>query len=220
MCKRIPTPQGFWGPFYCVGAPFRCQLSPIGAIGRKVHITGQVLDCDTGQGINSCIIHLWQSSGVNVTDEKGSEYDYYEPDGRKLELDHDGKPTEEMNTHGRSKHYEFRARCITDENGNYEFYTVIPTPYKDPFFGHWRPPHIHYYVEPLDKNNYDPLVTLLYFENEKYTDTDEDVQSQLVIRLNKKHRETIDKSQKIDYFQGQFDIVLKKKTTDYVKSKL
>ncbi|CAF4535611.1 unnamed protein product, partial [Didymodactylos carnosus] len=89
-------------------------------------------------------------------------YDYHEPDPNKVYPYH-----EEVNTHGLSTNYDYRARLVTDEDGRYQFETVEPVPYFDTDDSTWRYPHIHYYVQ---SHGYKPLVTQLYFHGEEKND--------------------------------------------------
>ena len=39
---------------------------------------------------------------------------------------------EELNRHGKAKEFNFRARLMTDEKGNFEFESLMPPAYFDP----------------------------------------------------------------------------------------
>lgn len=63
--------------------------------------------------------------------------------------------------------YKFRGRIVTDESGNYEFMSILPAPYDNG--GQYRPRHIHYRVQ---AEQYQELVTQLYFEGDEYIAND------------------------------------------------
>lgn len=84
-----------------------------------------------------------------------------------------------------SNQYILRGRVMTDENGRYEFETVMPGIYEP------RPPHIHFKVSHGDAA---PLTTQLYFEGHN----NRGVQPTLIIRAMPDG----------DVMRGTFDIVL------------
>ncbi|CAF0781090.1 unnamed protein product [Didymodactylos carnosus] len=149
------TPKDVWGPFYVMNAPFRAKISPIDAIGIPLMISGRVFGLDTKKGLPFAVVDIWHTSPEAV-------YDYQEADPTKIY-----PYREELNTHGRSTNYDYRARLVTDEGGRYEFETVKPVPYFDTDDSTWRCPHIHYYVQ---SHGYKPLVTQLYFHGEEKND--------------------------------------------------
>ena len=79
------------------------------------------------------------------------------------------------NHHGRYRHVEDASglpldenffgmgRVVTDENGNYRFWTISPGAYlARPDIGRWRPKHIHLSVSGGSAR----LITQMYFSNE------------------------------------------------------
>lgn len=125
------------------------------AIGEPLVIKGRVFGLDTRRPVPFASIDIWHTSAQ-------AEYDYHEKDPNvKFEY------KEELNTHGQSAHFDYRARLITDEQGRYEFETVKPVPYFDTDTSRWRCPHIHYYVQ---AQGYKPLVTQIYFQGEDKND--------------------------------------------------
>ncbi len=106
---------------------------------------------DTRRPLPFVLIDIWHTSPE-------AQYDYHEADPNvKFEY------KEELNTHGVSSHFDYRARLITDEQGRYEYETVKPSAYFDPDDSTWRCPHIHYYVQ---ASGYKSVITQLYFKGE------------------------------------------------------
>ena len=64
--------------------------------------------------------------------------------------------------------FRYRGTTFTDENGSYTFQTVLPVPY-DVGNGTIRPAHFHMMITADD---YQPLVTQLYFSGDEYIETD------------------------------------------------
>jgi protocatechuate 3,4-dioxygenase beta subunit len=146
---ETPTPKQVWGPFYVLHAPFRCKLSPIGAKGTPILISGHIYGFDTKKPLPFTVVDVWQD------DPETETYDYYEESEEKRVY------TDTLNTVGKAKTFTYRARFITDEYGYYELETLLPVAYFDPDDGTWRCPHVHYLVRAV---NYKELVTQLYFE--------------------------------------------------------
>jgi protocatechuate 3,4-dioxygenase beta subunit len=144
-----------WGPFYVQYAPFRAKISPVYALGVPVIIKGHVFGLETRRPLSFACIDIWQASPE-------ASYDYHEADPNvKFEYKN------ELNTHGLSAHFDYRARLITDEQGRYEYETVKPSAYFDRDDSRWRCPHIHYYVQ---ASGYKPLITQLFFKGEEIND--------------------------------------------------
>lgn len=64
--------------------------------------------------------------------------------------------------------FRYRGTTFTDENGEYSFETVLPVPY-DVGNGTIRPAHFHMMITAED---YQPLVTQLYFSGDQHIETD------------------------------------------------
>jgi protocatechuate 3,4-dioxygenase beta subunit len=81
----------------------------------------------------------------------------------------------------RQPDYNFRGRFGVDEDGSYEFQTMVPKPYTVPTDGPvgklleatgqppWRPAHIHFKVE---AEGHEPLITQVFFPDDPYLEND------------------------------------------------
>lgn len=105
-----------------------------------------------------------------------------------------------------SSEYRYRGRILTDQNGHYQFETILPGYYRSGTG--FRPRHIHFKVS---KTNYRFLTTQLYFSGDPYlmpndacaTCSSDD--PTLIIPL-----ETLDKSTTLAGKNGVFDVILSK----------
>lgn len=70
-----------------------------------------------------------------------------------------------------SDEYNYRGAQKTKADGNYEFKSILPAPYKavPTIEASWRPAHIHMRVSVPGQQD---LITQLYFKGGKYVDTD------------------------------------------------
>lgn len=141
------------GPFYV--PPL--GVSPAGADiasgtpGTRLYMTGRVLTTD-GAPIADAWVDVWQS------DDDG----YYDVQ----------KPGQEEN---------LRARFVTDADGRFNFWSIVPTSYPIPHDGPvgamletmgrhpYRPAHIHFMV---GKDGYETLVTHLFVSGDPYLESD------------------------------------------------
>lgn len=168
---------------------------------------------DTRRPLPFVCIDIWQGSPEG-------QYDYHEVDPNiKFEYKN------ELNTHGRSSHFDYRARLITDEQGRYEYETVKPSHYFYTPSSTWRCPHIHYYVH---TPGYKPVITELYFKGEEKNDIgmnslyrskvniggmlhsfllDHHIRESTTIELIPVECKRHDGSN-LTYFKGEFDIVM------------
>ena len=168
------TEDNILGPFHRKGAPYRAKVTPPLAEGEVLLIRGRVLGVDTRKPLANAVVDIWQANHEG-------RYDNDDP-ANQPEADE----------------FSYRARMITDENGFYEYETIMPGHYQ---IGRnvWRPAHIHYWVEHV---KYEKLVTQLYFQGDKFNKRDQFIKKSLIIDLK-----TI-KTKAGNYRQGNFDIVL------------
>ncbi len=143
------TERDIIGPFYRFGAPFQTKLAGPNEPGERLVISGKVYSSDCRSRLPSTLIEVWQAN-------KGGLYDTDKP----------GNFTEHVNFH-------LRGMMLTDQQGNYEFETVMPGRYPVPpnlpglekYAGLTRPAHIHFRVS---ESLHVPLTTQLYFKDDPH----------------------------------------------------
>lgn len=149
------TPRQVLGPYYLENAPFieDGQLAKPDEGGDRLTLSGTVRDVD-GSPIASALLDWWQA------DAKG-RYGAF-----------DLPPRTNMN---------LRGRMHAMDDGTYTLKTVVPAPYTIPHDGPtgrllaaigrhpWRPAHIHLLAS---HDGYQPLVTQIYFQGDKYIESD------------------------------------------------
>ena len=122
----------------------------------------------------------------------------------------------------RQPDYNFRGRLGVDEDGSYEFQTMVPKPYTVPTDGPvgrllevtgqppWRPAHIHFKVE---AEGHEPLITQVFFPDDPYLDNDTigAVKPDLVRPLSKHENEEEMARRGLDapFYTCEFNITLK-----------
>ena len=160
------------GPFYKPGAPMLKQpyaLASNDEPGEVLLVWGRVTDSSTGGPIAGAVLDVWQANAAGI-------YDTQDPSLGDFHL---------------------RGRMAVDEDGRYEFRTVVPPPYEIPKDGPvgallraldrhaFRPAHLHAKVT---ADGYAPLTTMVYFAGDPYLDSDTigAVKDTLVVDL---HRE-------------------------------
>ncbi len=106
--------------------------SPFLAKGRFLYIEGFVLDL-MGVPVENAVVRIWQANNFGYYNHLVVNKEDY----TKYDVDFEGTGT-----------------CITDNNGHYSFFTIIPGYYGD------RAPHINFIVEHED---FERLETAMYF---------------------------------------------------------
>jgi protocatechuate 3,4-dioxygenase beta subunit len=122
----------------------------------------------------------------------------------------------------RQPDYNFRGRFGVDEDGGYEFQTMVPKPYTVPTKGPvgrlleaigqhpWRPAHIHFKVE---SEGHETLITQVFFPDDPYLEDDTigAVKSALVRPLIRHDSEEERAPRGLDspFYTCEFDITLK-----------
>lgn len=142
------------GPVYghdCVG-PLDADLTRNGRttgepLGERIIVTGRVLD-EGGRPLPHTLIEIWQANAagryIHVVDQHDAPLD---------------------------PNFFGGGRCITDEEGRYQFMTVKPGAY--PWGNHhngWRPNHIHFSL--FGPSFVTRLVTQMYFPGDPLLDLD------------------------------------------------
>ncbi len=127
-CKL--TERDIIGPFYRFGAPYQTKLAGPNEPGERLMMTGTVYSSDCRSRLPNTLIEIWQAN-------KAGLYDTDKP----------GNFTEHVDFH-------LRGMMLTDQQGNYEFETIMPGRYPIPpnlpglekYAGMTRPAHIHFRV--------------------------------------------------------------------------
>ena len=129
------------------------------AKGQVVYIKGKVLS-KSCQPIPDATIIIWQASQSGRYNHKrdANNEDFLDPrDGTVVERTLD-------------PFFQCWGKAITDENGEYQFKTIIPGFYPADLRNGWyRPPHIHFMIS---ATGYPQLVTQTYFKGDKIIDND------------------------------------------------
>jgi catechol 1,2-dioxygenase len=150
------TESNVEGPVYVPGAPRleRPYVLPKreNEPGEKLFFSGTVRSTD-GSPLAGANLDIWQANGA-------CEYSHFQP----------GVPE-----------YNLRGQLTTDDDGAFEFETVVPAPYEVPKGGAtgqlltalgrhcFRPGHIHFKLSHPDAA---PLTTQIYFEDDPYLGSD------------------------------------------------
>ena len=156
QAAREGTECNVEGPFYVAGPPKleRPYVLPQRSDepGEKLVFSGTVRSTD-GSALAGATLDVWQANGAG-------EYSHFNP----------GVPE-----------YNLRGQLTTDDDGSFQFETVVPSEYEIPMAGAtgkllaalgrspFRPGHIHFKVSHQDAS---PLTTQIYFEGEPWLDAD------------------------------------------------
>lgn len=165
------TAHNVEGPLYRPGAPLRTppvKLCGDDEEGDILFVSGQVIAAEDGHPLIRAMLDVWQ------TNRRG----YYE------------------NQDESQADYNLRGCLLTDEQGWYEFRTIIPGAYEVTRGGPvadfllalgrhaWRPSHIHVKVT---CDGYAPLTTMLFMPGDPWLQSDaiNAVKEPLIVRLEK-----------------------------------
>jgi protocatechuate 3,4-dioxygenase beta subunit len=121
-------------------------------LGERILVTGQLLDSD-GRAVRGALVEVWQANAA-------------------------GRYAHAVDQHPAPLDPNFTGagRCLTNDDGRYEFVTVKPGAY--PWKNHpnaWRPAHIHFSL--FGRAFMDRLVTQMYFPGDPLFDYDPIFQS-------------------------------------------
>ncbi|MEX2425867.1 MAG: protocatechuate 3,4-dioxygenase subunit beta [Thermomicrobiaceae bacterium] len=122
------------------------------AIGQRISVTGRVYD-NSGNPIPNTLLEIWQANAA----------------GRYMHRSDSWPAPVDPNFLG-------IGRCLTDENGVYQFLTIRPGAY--PWKNHpnaWRPSHIHFSL--FGPTTQSRLITQMYFPDDPLHDIDPILQS-------------------------------------------
>jgi protocatechuate 3,4-dioxygenase beta subunit len=117
------------------------------ALGQLITVKGRVMDED-GSPIKGAVIELWQANAA-------------------------GKYIHAMDNHQApiDPNFTGQGRLVTNEAGEYEFYSIKPGAYPVLESGWWwRPPHIHFSI--LGVSWMDRYMTQIFFPGEPLNETD------------------------------------------------
>ena len=193
------TPSNVEGPLYREDPPWREKPVKIYEEyegvdnGDVLFVHGRVTSAD-GSPISGAIVDIWQTG----------------PDGG-YDLWDERQPD-----------YNFRGRFGVDEDGSYEFQTMVPKPYTVPTDGPvgrlleatgqhpWRPAHIHFKVE---AEGHETLVTQVFFPEDPYLENDTigAVKPALVrpLSTHESEEELAQRGLEAPFYTCEFDVTLK-----------
>ncbi|MDQ3941793.1 MAG: 6-chlorohydroxyquinol-1,2-dioxygenase, partial [Actinomycetota bacterium] len=193
------TPSDVEGPLYREDPPWREKPVKIYEEyegvenGDVLFVHGRVTSAD-GSPISGAVLDIWQTGPDGGYDI----WDERQPD------------------------YNFRGRFGVDEDGSYEFQTMVPKPYTVPTDGPvgrlleatgqhpWRPAHIHFKVE---AEGHEPLITQVFFPDDPYLENDTigAVKPALVRPLTRHEdeEEVARRGLNAPFYTCEFDITLK-----------
>jgi protocatechuate 3,4-dioxygenase beta subunit len=193
------TPSDVEGPLYREDPPWREKPVKIYEEyegvenGDVLFVHGRVTSGD-GTPVSDAVLDIWQTGPDGGYDI----WDERQPDNN------------------------FRGKFGVDEDGSYEFQTMVPRPYTVPTDGPvgrlleatgqhpWRPAHIHFKVE---AEGHEPLITQVFFPEDPYLDNDTigAVKPALVRPLSKRENEEELTRRGLDapFYTCEFDITLK-----------
>lgn len=163
------TASNVEGPFYRLDAP---MLSPPYALARLdepgdvLFVSGRVTDSGSGSPLEGAILDVWQANADGLYDNQVGEA------------------------------VNLRGKLPTNQEGMYEFRTVVPPPYEIPKHGPvgallrglgrhaFRPAHLHAKVS---KDGYTPLTTMVFISDDPYlgSDTIGAVKDSLIVPLER-----------------------------------
>ncbi|RCK52412.1 protocatechuate 3,4-dioxygenase [Thalassospira profundimaris] len=155
-------------------------------IGERIVVHGKVMDGD-GRPVPHTLIEVWQANAAGRYVHKVDQHD--------APLD---------------PNFRGSGRCMSDENGNYVFYTIKPGAYPwGNHFNAWRPNHIH--LSLFGPGFATRLVTQMYFPGDPLLaldpiflgTPDEAARNRLISKFS------IDKTEEGFALGYQFDIVLR-----------
>ncbi|KAJ3225689.1 hypothetical protein HK099_006410 [Clydaea vesicula] len=125
------------GPYYVDGAPFRKDpkiCQQATFAHDRLYMQGSIFSSDDCETPLAADLDIWQA-------------------------DMDGKYSV-----GEKDQFFCRAKIVTDNNGYFQFESLMPGRYDD---GGFRPAHIHFKIIPHNKS-YRNITTQLYFENDNF----------------------------------------------------
>ena len=187
------TAHNVEGPFYRADAPLRTMLCRDDEEGDILFVSGHVTAAGDGRPLPGALLDVWQ------TNRQG----YYE------------------NQDASQPDYNLRGRLLTDEQGRYEFRSIVPGAYEVTRGGPvaelllalnrhgWRPSHIHLKVS---CPGFVPLTTMLFMSGDPWLQSDaiNAVKDSLIVELEKHESQADMQARGIDrpFYTGHYDFSL------------
>jgi len=153
----LATQSAILGPFFQTDHKIRKNgesvVEKLGEGGEVAYVYGQVVDATTKKPVKNASIDIWEASTNGLYEQQDEE-----------------QPKSNL-----------CGKFYTDDNGDYAFYCLRPTPYPIPFDGPagkllqlldrhpYRPAHIHFIVL---AEGYKPITTQIFDKTSKYLDDD------------------------------------------------
>ena len=129
------------------------------AAGQVVYVRGKVTNADC-KPLSGATVIIWQASESGRYNHVG--------DGANHDFEH--PKTGEVIERKLDSSFQYWGKAVTDQNGDYQFKTIIPGFYPADLEAKWyRPPHIHFMVS---ATGYPQLVTQMYFSGSKIANND------------------------------------------------
>jgi protocatechuate 3,4-dioxygenase beta subunit len=188
------TAHNVEGPFYREGAPLRTVLCSDDEEGDILFVSGRVTAAGNGRPLAGAMLDVWQ------TNRRG----YYE------------------NQDESQPDFNLRGRLLTDEQGRYEFRSIVPGAYEVTRGGPvaelllalnrhgWRPSHIHIKVS---CPGFVPLTTMLFMSGDPWLGSDaiNAVKDSLIVKLEKHESRTDMQERGVDrpFYTCHYDFSLK-----------
>lgn len=193
---RKGSHEAIEGPFYTPGSPVLTNPGRLpmrqDEAGETLFFNGRVANMD-GIPIEGAIVDLWHADAQGLYSQI-----------------HPGIPE-----------WNLRGRLLTNDQGEYEFRTILPPPYEIPKFGStgkvlaalgrhvYRPAHLHVKVSHAD---YGEMTSQLYFQGGEYLDSDvaNAVRDDLMVKLERRVEPSDIKKRRLEapYFEACYDFVL------------
>ncbi|WP_313234784.1 dioxygenase family protein [Sporosarcina ureae] len=202
------TESNVEGPLYRDEAPIMSPpvniCSVEGTDDEILYVSGQVFSSEDGRPLANAVLDVWQANG------KG---DYENED-----------PTQ--------PDYNLRGALLTDENGRYEFRTVVPAPYEIGKGGPvgeflkeidrhaWRPAHIHF---KLSQAGYKSVTTMLFINDDPWIDNDSigAVKESLILKIEECNdpKEMSSRGINRKFYTSEYDFILSPEKVSITKNK-
>lgn len=193
------TDHSVEGPLYRDGAPVLkspANICPEYSKGDVLIFSGQVLSSKGNLPIANAILDVWQAN----------EHGYYENEDQE------------------QPEYNLRGRIQCDDDGRFEFQTIIPAPYEIGRTGpvgellksigrhSWRPAHIHFKVM---GEGFKPITTQLFIPDDPWIDSDSigAVKESLILKFEQcdDKKEILDRDINKPFFKTNYDFILSPK---------